>query len=297
VGQLRRAVSAGRLIRHQRGVLGLPVPAVEPHGPDRQQDIAAALLTASPKAVVSHASAAELHELWTPSRRDGHVHLTVPGAPDDVRHGVRIHGSGLPAQFVERLHGVPVTTVARTAVDVARGRDLPSALVVLDSAVRKVASGGDAPGRLRDVARRRLAMETALPILRTAYLSVYGWPGSVAVRDALPLVEAGSESPFESWSRGQMLMNSVPPPSVGVPVLGKSGQLYWCDFGWLEKGLVGEADGLSKYGDTTTDVRASLAAERHRQRDIEDAGWRFVRWDTRELVDTWIARVLRTLRM
>ncbi len=194
-----------------------------------------------------------------------------------------------------RTGGIPVTSIARTAVDVARGRDLPSALVILDSAVRMIAGAGKSATRLRQPEARRQALEAAAPLLRAAHESVYGWPGSVAVRNALPVIDAGSESAFESWSRGQMLVHSVPTPSVGVPVLGTSGRLYWCDFGWLDRGVVGEADGLSKYGDTSDDVRASLAAERHRQRDIEDAGWRFVRWDTRERPARWIARVLRSL--
>jgi hypothetical protein len=253
------------------------------------------LITAPPEAVVSHWSAAEVHGLWTPPRPDPHVHLTVPGQHDDVDHGVRLHGSDLPAELVVRRGSVSVTSIARTAVDVARGQRLPEALIVLDSAARLIGGVTGSASVLRDLVRREAARTRAVATLGTAYDSVWSWPGSVVVRQAIPYVDPGSESPFESSSRGWLILDGIPHPRVGLPIRGESGATYYGDFVWEGERVVGEADGLGKYGGTESEVRASLAAERHRQFDLEEAGWRFVRWDPREKESSWLRRLRHLL--
>ena len=76
---------------------------------------------------------------------------------------------------------------------------------------------------------------------------------------------------------------------------GASGRFYFGDFVWRGRRLIGEADGLGEYGGAEREIRAALAAERHRQRDLEDAGWKVHRWDTREAPKTWLARLHRAL--
>jgi hypothetical protein len=295
--QIRRAVDAGRLLRPQRGVLAAPLPAAgSPGAPvalTHDQLIAAALLTAPSGAIVSHWSAAELHGLWTPRRLDGHVHLTVPGDHDDVDHGVRRHGSALPQAFVVRRGPTRLTSVARTAVDVARGQRFPDALMTLDSAARILAGATD-PADLRDLERRDAARR-GVRELWAAYGSVRSWPGSVAVREAIPHLDPGSESAFESTSRGWLILDGLPPPKVGADLLGASGARYFGDFVWEGPRVVGEADGLGKYGRTDREVRAALVAERRRQFDLEEAGWRFVRWDPRERALSWLRRLRAAL--
>ena len=50
-----------------------------------------------------------------------------------------------------------------------------------------------------------------------------------------------------------------------------------------------------KAGDEVT-IRTRLRAERERQRDLEDAGWTVVRWDSREAAPRVTARLARALR-
>ena len=301
--QVRAAVAAGRLERPHRGVLALPrgVPDPRPHVAAARAlpaRVDAALLTAPRGAIVSHVTAASFHGLWLPSRVRLDVvpvHLTVPGVHDDLEHGVRLHGSSLPSEEVVVLDGRFVTSVTRTAVDCARWCDLPDALALFDSAARLRGGRTGDIGEFRDLGRRDLATTTARASLTRAYRSVWRWPGSVVVRTAIPWLDAGSESSFESWSRGRFIQARVPMPMVGWQVVGHSGAAYFADFLWDEAGVIGEADGLGKYGETEREVTAALARERHRQRDLEDAGYTVIRWDSRESPDVWVARIRSAL--
>ena len=76
---------------------------------------------------------------------------------------------------------------------------------------------------------------------------------------------------------------------------GSSGARYVADFAWPERRVLGEADGSGKYGDHAEGVTAALRRERRRQRDLEDAGWTFVRWDSTEGRREVCARLGRVL--
>ena len=298
---LRRAREGGRLVRVRRGVYARPLsdPTSWRDGVATTDVVVrarAALLTARDDAAVSHTTACVVHPLWLPwaawPEREG-IHLTVPGVHDRESSAVRVHGSPLSRDEVAVVDGIRVTSVSRTAIDVARGRPLPDALVVLDSAARRLAAVSGAPGEFRDLGARAAARSRALAELESGVAAQSGWPGIAAVRAALQHVDLGSESAFESRSRGDMHLARIPRPLVGRYVRGASGALYVADFLWEELRLIGEADGLGKYGCGDREVRERLAAERHRQRDLEDAGFRVFRWDTREAPAVWLARLRR----
>lgn len=304
---VRRAVAAGALVRLRRGVYRLaPGHPVIPRGgdidtsgsgappagagrlPDRVQ---AALLAAPAPAWLCHLTAGETEGIWLPRDRDRLVHLAIPGVHDDVVNGVRTHGSELPVRFVTMKDGVPVTTTARTAVDIARYRGLPDALMVLDSAAR-IIGGARSTRDLRHPGRRALAQELAMDQLREAYGFERRWPGARSVRYALDYVDVASESPHESWSRGWIIASRIALPEAAVPLVGASGREWWVDFVWRRQRIIGEADGFGKYGSTDAEVRRALIAQRERQLDLEAAGWRFVRWDTAENPEGWTRRLL-----
>lgn len=294
---MRRAVEAGRLVRVRRGVLALPDDVGDATTLLRSR-ARAALLAARNLAALSHSTASAQHSPWLP---DGvriasePVHLTVPGTHDRERSGVRLHGSPLTPDDVTVVDGLRTTSVARTGVDVARGRALPDALLVLDSAARAIAARAAAVAEFREPQRRARAQVEAVRSLAAVVEAQTGWPGIASVRSALPWVDVGSESPFESSSRGEIHRAGLPAPAIAHPVQGASGTWWWVDFLWEEQGVVGEADGFGKYGTDPRDVAERLAAERHRQRDLEDAGWRVVRWDTREPTRRWLSRLARVL--
>ncbi len=80
-----------------------------------------------------------------------------------------------------------------------------------------------------------------------------------------------------------------------MPVFGGSGRTYYGDFVWRRHRLIGEADGVGKYGDTAAAIRQALRAERARQADLEAGGWRVVRWVTGDPGRSVVARVGRAL--
>lgn len=76
----------------------------------------AAVLACGPGAVLSHASAAALWQIKDSNK--GKTDVTVrPGAKR--RRGIDVHRSSLPFDEVTNHDGIPVTTVARTILDVA----------------------------------------------------------------------------------------------------------------------------------------------------------------------------------
>lgn len=299
-GQVRRAVEAGRLTRPYRDVLALPIATAPPGARGRGLWLStcatARLHIATGRAALSHESAAEWQGLWVPQRSDDLLHLTVDGGRDRRERDVRIHASALPERMVTTVRGLRVTTPARTAVDVARGRPLPDALVALDSACRRVRGAEPTAWYLRTPEGREAARATSLPGLVDALDAQRRWPGSAVVRTALDHVDPASESAFESWSRGWMVLDDLPRPQLGLRVVGESGQVRWSDFAWEEARVLGEADGFGKFGTDESSVREALVRERHRQRDLEDAGWTVVRWDPRESPRLWLARLRRELK-
>lgn len=290
--QVDAGVRGGILVRVRRGIVALPGS-----GPTLGLEGLRVLLSGlSGRAVVSHSTAASPQGLWTPGRPDPLIHVTIPGAAERTDAGVRVHGCRLPAAFVHHVDGVPLTTPARTAVDLARGRPFPDALVAIDGAARAMtlAAGvdlwsirgreipADVMGRVRDE-------------LNDACGSVWGWPGSRVVRSALDVWDVAAESAFESWSRGWILMGSLPTPQINVAVLGASGREYVGDFVWRRHRVIGEADGVAKYGLDAATQRSRLRRQREREDDLSAAGWRTVRWVTGEPGRVLVSRVAREL--
>lgn len=286
--QIAAAVSEGVLNRVRYGLY--VAESIDPPAIDAQ-----VLSALTDQAVLSHQSAAQVHGLWVP-RRDGLVHVTVPGEAERRDSGLRIHGSRLPESMVLTVGGLRVTSPARTAVDLARGRSLEDAVVAVDGAAVHLVGGEDRRAQIRAGALDASRLDRARADLWAAYRTVWSWPGTRVVRQALELVDIRSESPAESRSRVWALDAGLPAPEVGGEVVGASGRHYFGDLVWREQGVIGEVDGLGKYGVTADEVRRALADERARQADLEDAGWRFVRWTARDHRIHVQQRVARALR-
>lgn len=78
----------------------------------------AAVLSCGPEAAVSHTDAGALWELLRP--RGGRIEVSVPARVVIRRRGIVAHRrTGLTAQDVTRHHGIPVTSVICTIVDLA----------------------------------------------------------------------------------------------------------------------------------------------------------------------------------
>jgi very-short-patch-repair endonuclease len=198
---------------------------------------------------------------------------------------------------VTLLDGLRVTTIERTAIDCARGQSLRDALMILDSAARLLAAdmGHGERARRDSSAARNDANDCARGRLSEVLAFELAWPGTAVVRDAIRHLDAASESPLESWSRGLIIESGLLSPEVAFAVQGASGRQYFADLAWPGLRVLGEADGTAKYGRSPEEVTRAVRLERRRQRDLEDAGWTVVRWDSTESPAVIIARLRNAL--
>lgn len=244
---LTRAVRAGRVIRLRRDQYVA--------GPDTGDPTLSAIAAARScsGSVISHRSAALLHGLplllSPPERPD----LTVqPGRTGDVRNAL-LHRAGMRSRDVVEIDGLPVTSIARTVVDLARAGPVPAGVVAADAALYHDLTDPDDLADMLSACRN--------------------WPGIRRARTVIQLADARAESPLESYSRLVIVRLGLPMPDLqpGIYVDGRlTGRL---DFYWDEFGVAGEADGRSKY-----DTRPVLVAEKDRQEAMEDPGIVFARW-------------------
>jgi hypothetical protein len=164
---------------------------------------------------------------------------------------LHVHRAGLRDTDVTYVDGLPVTSLARTAVDIGRSVDFAAALVTADAALR----AGASRGQMQEVLRHQ-----------------WTWP---RVRHAMPVVrhaDARSESPAESVVRSRFITRGLPMPQLQHNVFDGPTWIARTDFYWEEFGLVGEVDGRVKY------VEDELRQEKLRQESIEDAAPGVIRW-------------------
>lgn len=286
IGQLRAALARGLISRISRNVY---VVAAGPEVPGPQGVLLAVSGLHDVRFAVAGRSGAEQHQL--PFVRpvgvsDGRSGVEVLVHADDVaRCGRLLNGAiirpvaELPNDL-EFINGVPVTSVLHTAIDVARmgirpdrrirpqALPLPEALVVLDAATAR--AGASTPAE-------------AAVLLAQMRQRFWHCTGIRSVDHAMLHVDPLAESPLESWSRGHMAIFGVPTPLTQQEIRGADGVTYRVDFCWPQFKVIGEADGLGKYGDTPYEVHAAKRRELERQRALEAAGWTVVRWTWDEL--------------
>ncbi len=210
---------------------------------------------------LSHVSAAVAHQLPVPPTSLATVTLT---RPPNTR---RIHGpdrrlfraSLTDADLVEK-YAVQITTPARTVADCLRHLPRRDAVAVADSALRR----GLTEAAVREVLERQA-----------------GWPYAGVAALAWSLVDPRHESPLESRSAVVFAEHDLPPPVPQWQVYDGNGELVArVDFGWPKLGVVGEADGRTKY-----DGDAGRVVEREKDRHavLEALGLVVVRWGERHL--------------
>ena len=249
---ITRAIRSGRLVALRRGQLARATP-------DDTLTAVAAARSCSDSAV-SHRSALLVHGLPVVGRWDGRPVATAPPRRTGSLHEAHLHRATLWPQDVVVVGEVPVTSVARTLIDVARNCPTSTAVAALDAALH-----------------RRIVSEAELD---DVVLRCWNWPGIARAHRAIRLCDGRSESPLESVSRLTIRWLRLPPPEPQVVVLDPSGHpIARLDFYWDEFGVAGEADGRSKYDD-----RDVLTAEKDRQEEVENLGVCFTRWGWQHVV-------------
>ncbi|HEY5482234.1 MAG TPA: DUF559 domain-containing protein [Propionibacteriaceae bacterium] len=290
---IRTQLTTGRLTQLRAG--GFLSTDAWPDTPAGQHLVRAhAEQVANPDAVISHESAAVAWGLPSPGFDPWHdlrVSLTRPGRTSHRSRSSTAtwHSGDLPIASVTRdPDGYAVTSVARTAVDLAVGRALPESLVVLDAAGRLLCASftGGRPRRA-DYSNPRFvkaARESLVTAARPRDLT--------RLRGTLDLVEPCRESPAESLTAGHLRIAGVPTPQFQATLHTPMGKVY-PDLYWPEANLIGECDGAIKYADANAFVN-----EKEREQMLRDLGYRIVRWLAKEIMTRpWevIARIERAL--
>lgn len=245
---LDRAVRSGRLHRLRRDQFTAADVS------DHPRLVAVAAARACTGSVVSHRSAALLHQLPVlgyPRRPE----LTVaPRATGDVAAAL-LHRATLRDLDVTEIGGVPVTSIPRTLVDVGRCASTGCAVAAIDAALHRGVVG---PAAIEDV-----------------LCACWNWPRIRRAVRAVDRADGLAESPLESISRLVISWLGLPNPQLQTPLHDDLGMFIGrADFYWPNEGVVGEADGRAKY-----DSRAVLLEEKRRQESLEALGLVVVRWD------------------
>lgn len=203
----------------------------------------AAWLWSKRRGVVAGFSAAAIYESrWLDATRPAElIH--------DNRHrlpGLRIRGDRCDDDEIEVVSGVPVTTVARTALDLACWYPLMTSVPAVDALARVCEPKG---------------ADVDLLVGRHS-----GRRGIERARQALDLVDAGAQSPKETWLRIILIQAGLPRPQTQIPVHDDGGDaVAYLDMGWQDLKVAVEYDGEQHRRDRrqyTWDIRRSEILER-----------------------------------
>jgi hypothetical protein len=240
-------VRTRRLHRLHRGVYAVGHDALKP-----EAHWLAAVLACGEGAVLSHASAAA-HWGIRPSAA-ALVDVTVPARSGrGRRNGIRVHRSGrLRATEVTVHEGIPVTTVARTLLDLAD--------TLQDQALKRT---------IDEAEYQRLLDMTPLIAV------VQGNPGRRGAK-VLELARAAPEltrSELEQRFLELVTRRGLPRPLLGARVEG-----YEIDFLWPADKVIVEVDGFAAHG-----TRSAFERDRIRDRRLLRAGYRTIRPTDRTL--------------
>jgi hypothetical protein len=229
-----RAVDSGRMHWIHRGVYAVGHTNLSPHG-----ECLAAVLAVGPGALLSYHSAGWLWWIWPGSPQPFHVTSLIPRHHPAPRNAIRHRARNLVDDDRAVADGIPVTSVARTLLDLA--------------------------SKLRaDQLRRALARAEELNLLDLGAIEAVidrnrGHRGAKRLRRALSIYEppAFTRSEFERRFVEHLVRSGLPRPATGWNEVG-----YELDVYWPERRFGIELDSYETHG--TRD-----AFERDHDRDLD----------------------------
>lgn len=199
----------------------------------------AAVLYGGVGAVLSHWSAATL---WRMRRGTGpRTHVTTPRKRRS-RDRVTFHYAALPADEVDVENGIPVTTPARTLLDLAPLLPSPVLARMIEAAPDH---GAPVAELLERYPRRRGAAKLG------------------AVLGPQPM----TRSDLEAMTLAAIERAGLPRPQVNTVIEG-----YEVDFAWPEHGVIAELDNYATHGS-----QHAFEQDRERDRKLAITGWTVVR--------------------
>jgi very-short-patch-repair endonuclease len=200
--------------------------------------------------VVAGFSAAALHgSRWVDDR-------TVVELIHDNRHrqsGIYPRGDQLGDGEFELIAGVPVTTPARTALDLACWYPTTTAVAAIDALAR--------------------ATEIKFADLELLAARYPGRRGITRARHAITLIDSGAQSPKESWLRLVLVQAGLPRPRTQIPVSNETGDVIaYLDMGWEDVKVAVEYDGEQHRYD-----RSQYGWDIRRSERLQRLGWTVIR--------------------
>lgn len=224
-----------------------------------------AVIRRNPGLVVSHESAAYLHglDLLTAGATSAPPLILTRSRQAPGRalvRGALIRVATVPDDHVAELFGLPVTTVPRTVMDIARTTGFLEGVVAADSALRSHA-----------------AIKVEFAVVQE---SCAQWRGVVRARRVVGFADMRAESALESVARVRFAQFKIPTPALQANISGAQGFIGRADFCWHEYRTIAEADGALTYEDRARErARAQLA----RDEKFHDAGWETFHFTWREI--------------
>jgi very-short-patch-repair endonuclease len=253
----------GRLHRLYRGVY-----AVGHANPPLEGRFLAAVKACGPGALLSHYSAGALWRIveWD----DRYLEVTVRGVTRRLHRGLRVHRAlTLESRDATRHEGIPVTTPARTLLDLAATLD---------------------PRSLRRAVRRAQAIHlTSVRQLREVLTTAGPRRG---VRNLARIIATGpapTRTELEDAVLDLILRGGLAHPRVNAPMV-VAGRRVIPDFHWPDQQLIVEADGAAWH-----DGEIAREDDAERQALLEAAGKRVLRVTWKQAIGE-PARTLERIR-
>jgi very-short-patch-repair endonuclease len=219
------------------------------------------------RAIVAGVAASALHGAqWV----DADVPIELIWSNTRPPRGIVAREQLLADDEATRVAGLPVTTLVRTAYDVGRYLPRGQAVARLDALMRAT------PFSTGDV----LLLAERYPAAR----------GVRRLRSVLPLVDAGSSSPMETWLRLLLVDAGLPTVTTQIPVVDGYRALAMLDMGWREFGVAVEYDGDHHRSD-----RRQYVKDQWRLRKLAQLGWIVIRVIAEDKPEDVIERVTTAL--
>ncbi len=217
-----------------------------------------AALLATAADALNHQTAAYEHGLMP--RRPASIHVAAP-TRRRRRDGIRAHRVQLDPRDVTTRRGLPVTTIARTLLDIAADLPAPAVQAAVDEA--------------------RVLRRLHLPSIEATIARAAGHHGIGHLRRAVARHDRGRGLPIGALERRAIafLRDHGFPPYVRNHVVEVAGEPFMLDVAWIERRVALELDGRAYH-----DSDPAFARDRRRSRRLAAIGWHVVRatWEDLE---------------
>lgn len=262
------ALAAGVLTRHRlrTGYVPLYPDVYLPRGSEVTSLLRAkaAWLWTRRRGVIVGRSAAALHGAkWVDGRRPAQVLCGTRRPPS----GIETWLGAVSEHELTVIDGIPVTTPARTALDIGCRNPVDAAVPAIDALARAT----------------RLAIADVESIAATHQ----GMRGIRGARLALSLADPGAESPRETWLRLLVIRGGFPRPTAQIPVYDGYGVLVAViDMGWEALKIA-----LDYEGDHHRTDRRQFNHDIRRSEALRELGWLQIRVTVEDLEGGILHRV------